>query len=165
MLYCVLIVFMVLIAVLDQVVKALVSARIPLGETVRVLPGVVHLTNVHNAGAAFSMLQGGRWLFALVCVAGLAVTVVLIKKKILTSRFELWCLAAIFGGGIGNLIDRIRLGYVVDMIEVEFVKFAVFNVADCFITCGAIALFAYMLFFDKSDKKDKKETSDDPAAG
>ncbi len=162
MLYCFLIVFMALIVVLDQVVKAVITARIPLGEAVRVLPGVVHLTNLHNTGAAFSMLQGGRWLFALICIGGIIVTAILIKKKILTGRFELWCLAAIFGGGVGNLIDRVRLGYVVDMIEVEFVRFAVFNVADCFITCGAVALFVYILFFDKSGKKEKK---DDPAAG
>ena len=161
MLYCILIVFMVLIAVLDQVVKAIVTARIPLGAAVKALPGVFHWTNLHNTGAAFSMLQGGRWLFALICVAGLITVAVLVKKKVLTSRFELWCLAAIFGGGIGNLIDRIRLGYVVDMIEVDFMKFAVFNIADCFITCGAVALFVYILFFDKSGKKEKK---DDPAA-
>ena len=161
MLYCILIVFMVLIAVLDQVVKAIVTARIPLGAAVKALPGVFHWTNLHNTGAAFSMLQGGRWLFALICIVGLITVAVLVKKKVLTSRFELWCLAAIFGGGIGNLIDRIRLGYVVDMIEVDFMKFAVFNIADCFITCGAVALFVYILFFDKSGKKEKK---DDPAA-
>lgn len=161
MLYCFLILFMALIAVLDQVVKAVVIARIPLGGAVQALPGVFHWTYLQNTGAAFSMLQGGRWLFALVCVGGLAAVAVLIKKKILTSRFELWCLAAIFGGGVGNLIDRIRLGYVVDMIEVEFMNFAVFNIADCFITCGAIALFVYILFFDKSGKKEKKN---DPAA-
>ena len=155
MLYCFLILFMALIAVLDQVVKAVVIARIPLGGAVQVLPGVFLWTYLQNTGAAFSMLQGGRWLFALVCVGGLAAVAVLIKKKILTSRFELWCLAAIFGGGVGNL------GYVVDMIEVEFMNFAVFNIADCFITCGAVALFVYILFFDKSGKKEKKN---DPAA-
>ena len=63
MLYCILIVFMVLIAVLDQVVKAIVTARIPLGAAVKALPGVFHWTNLHNTGAAFSMLQGGRWGF------------------------------------------------------------------------------------------------------
>lgn len=159
MLYCFLIVFMALIAAADQVVKALVTARIPLGGTVRALPGVFRLTNLHNTGAAFSMLEGGRWFFALVCAAGLIVTAVLIRKKILRAPTELWCMAAIFGGGIGNLIDRIRLGYVVDMFEVEFIDFAVFNVADIFITCGAIALFVYLLFFDR-----EKEPKDDSAA-
>ena len=158
MLYCFLIIFMGVIVGLDQLTKALVVANIPVGETVKALPGVFHLTHLHNTGAAFSMLEGGRWFFALICAAGLIVVAVLIKKKVIQAPFELWCLAAIFGGGIGNLVDRIRLGYVVDMFEVEFMNFAVFNVADIFITCGAVALFVYVLFFDKKEKKD------DPAA-
>ena len=158
MLYCFLIIFMGLIVGLDQLTKALVAANIPLGEAVKALPGVFHLTHLHNTGAAFSMLEGGRWFFALICAAGLIAVAVLIKKKVIEAPFELWCLAAIFGGGIGNLVDRIRLGYVVDMFEVEFMNFAVFNVADIFITCGAVALFVYVLFFDRKEKKD------DPAA-
>lgn len=158
MLYCFLIIFMGVIVGLDQLTKALVVANIPVGETVKALPGVFHLAHLHNTGAAFSMLEGGRWFFALICAAGLIVVAVLIKKKVIQAPFELWCLAAIFGGGIGNLVDRIRLGYVVDMFEVEFMNFAVFNVADIFITCGAVALFVYVLFFDRKEKKD------DPAA-
>ena len=159
MLYCLLIVFMAVIVALDQIVKALVVANIPVGGAVPAIPGLFHLTQLHNTGAAFSMLEGGRWLFAAICVIGIAVVAVLIKRKVITAKFEMWCLAAVFGGGIANLIDRIRLGYVVDMIEVEFMNFAVFNVADAFITCGAIALFFYSLFFEKSDKP-KKENPD-----
>ena len=153
MLYCLLLLFMALVAVLDQVVKAIVSANIALGEVIPAIPGLFHFTNLHNTGAAFSILPGGRWLFALICVVGLAVTVILVKKKILTAPAELWCLAAIFGGGIGNLIDRVRMGYVVDMFEVEFMNFAVFNVADIFITCGAVVMFVYVLFFDREKEK------------
>lgn len=159
MLYCFLIGFMAMIVALDQLVKALVVARIPVGQTVPALPGIFHLTQLHNTGAAFSMLEGGRWLFAAICIAGILVVVILIARKAITSKFEMWCLAAIFGGGIANLIDRIRLGYVVDMVEVEFMNFAVFNVADAFITCGAAALFVYLLFFDKP-KKEKKDAAD-----
>ncbi len=159
MLYCLMIIFMALVVILDQVTKALVVANISMGQIVPVLPGVFHLTQLHNTGAAFSMLQGGRWLFAGVCALGLTVVVVLIAKKVITARFELWCLAAVFGGGIANLIDRIRLGYVVDMVEVEFMRFAVFNVADVFITCGAILLFIYVLFFER-EKKPGKEHAD-----
>ncbi|MBE6932050.1 MAG: signal peptidase II [Ruminococcaceae bacterium] len=163
MLYCLLIAFMALIVLVDQLVKAVVSANIPLGEVIPAIPGIFHWTHFHNTGAAFSMLQGGRWLFAAVCLVGLAVTVALVWKKVLTNRVELWCLAAIFGGGIGNLIDRLRLGYVVDMIEVEFMNFAVFNIADAFISCGAVALVVYVLFFDR-EKKPKEETVHDPEA-
>ncbi len=159
MLYCLLLLFMALVAALDQIVKAIVSANLALGDVVPCVPGLFHFTNLRNPGAAFSILPGGRWLFAVICVAGLIVAIVLVKKKILTAPAELWCLAAIFGGGIGNLIDRVRLGYVVDMFEVEFMNFAVFNVADIFITCGAIVLFVYVLFFDR-----EKEKSHDSAA-
>ncbi len=153
MLYCLLLLFMALVIVLDQVVKTIISTNLALGEVIPCLPGVFHFTSLRNTGAAFSILPGGRWLFAFICVAGLAVTILLIKKKILTAPAELWCLAAIFGGGIGNLIDRVRLGYVVDMFEVEFMNFAVFNVADIFITCGAIVMFVYVLFFDREKEK------------
>ena len=158
MLYCFLVIFMGVIVALDQYTKALVAAHIPVGQTVPALPGVFHLAHLHNTGAAFSMLEGGRWFFALIFAAGIVMVIVLIKKKVITAPFELWCLAAIFGGGAGNLVDRIRLAYVVDMFEVEFMNFAVFNVADIFITCGAVALFVYALFFDKKEKKH------DPAA-
>ena len=154
MLYCFLVIFMGLIVALDQYSKALVAAHIPLGQTVKALPGVFHLTRLHNTGAAFSMLEGGRWFFALIFAAGIIMVIVLIRKKVISSPVELWCLAAIFGGGVGNLVDRIRLGYVVDMFEVEFMNLAVFNVADIVITCGAVVLFVYVLFFDKKEKKD-----------
>jgi len=70
---------------------------------------------------------------------------------------ERWCIVAIFAGGLGNLIDRVRLGYVVDMIEVEFMRFAVFNVADCFITCGCIALMVHLAFFNRAFWKEEKK--------
>ena len=82
-----------------------------------------------------------------------AILAVLLWKKLLTKRFELWCLAAVWAGGVGNAIDRVVHGYVVDMFEVEFINFAVFNVADIFIVCGCIGLFAYILLFDRSRKK------------
>jgi signal peptidase II len=71
-------------------------------------------------------------------------------------KFDRWCIAAIYGGGLGNMIDRVRLGFVVDMIETEFMEFPVFNVADCFITCGCIALMASILFNKEFWKDEKK---------
>ena len=70
---------------------------------------------------------------------------------------ERWCNAAIYGGGLGNIIDRVRLGYVVDMIETEFIRFPVFNVADCFITCGCIALLIHLVFFNRNFWKEEKK--------
>ena len=82
-----------------------------------------------------------------------------IVKKIFPRPY-FWIFAAITGGAIGNLIDRIRFGYVVDMIAVDFIDFAIFNVADIFITCGAVVLVVYALFFDREGKQ-KKEQPDE----
>ncbi|MBQ6160168.1 MAG: signal peptidase II [Oscillospiraceae bacterium] len=144
--------FMAAIVAADQLTKALVRANIPYGEAVPLLPGVVQLTYVRNKGAAFSMLGGARWLFLALVVLFFTVVAVLIRRKLLAKPFELWCVAAIGGGAIGNAVDRALTGEVTDMIEPLFVNFAVFNVADCFITCGAIALAVYILFFDGKEK-------------
>lgn len=146
---------MAVIVAADQITKALVRANIPFGTGVKLIPGVVQLTYVRNTGAAFSMLSGGRWLFLALVVVFFAAVAVLIRKKILSKPVELWCLAAIGGGALGNAIDRAVTGEVTDMIEPLFMEFAVFNVADVFITCGAIALVVYMLFFDRAQKEEK----------
>ena len=141
--------FTAAIVALDQWTKALVRAEIPYGTGVQLIPGVVQLTYVRNTGAAFSMLRGARWFFLGLLVVFFVVVAVLIGKKVIKKPAELWCLAAISGGAIGNAIDRALAGEVTDMIEPLFVNFAVFNVADIFITCGAIALAVFILFFDR----------------
>lgn len=158
MFYGILAVFAVLIVILDQITKYLTVVHIPLGTAIPAIPGLFQLTYVRNTGMAFSMLQGGRWFFFVMTLIALAVMVVAVKKKWVNHPTGLWALAAIAGGAVGNLIDRVRLGYVIDMIEVTFMRFAVFNVADCFVVCGAILLVIYAFFFDKPAKK---ETSDD----
>ena len=105
------------------------------------------------------MLGGQMWLFLLVMVVFLALLVIAIRKKWLTKKFELLCLAAIAGGGIGNMIDRLRFGRVTDMIKLDFVEFPVFNVADCFITTGCVLLLIYILFFDRQKKKTDNEAA------
>ena len=145
--------FMAFIVAADQITKALVRANIPYGTGVRVIPGVVQLTYVRNTGAAFSMLSGARWFFLALVVVFFAVIAVLIWKKVLSKPAELWSLTAIGGGALGNAIDRAATGEVTDMIEPLFVQFAVFNVADIFITCGAVFLVVYMLFFDREKRK------------
>ena len=151
-------VFAALIVAADQLTKLLVLMNIPLHTQIDVIPGVVGLTYVQNTGAAFSSFQGMMWLFAVI-FALLTVGIVWEYKKqsLGFSKAEWWCIAAIYGGGLGNMIDRLRLGYVVDMIETRFVEFPVFNVADCFITCGCIALIAHLIFFNKGFWKDNKK--------
>lgn len=154
------ILFAALIIVCDQIVKYLTVSHIALGAQVPALPGIFHFTYVQNTGASFSMLSGSRWFFVAVLVIFLIALIILIRKKVITKKIEHWMLFAILGGGIANGIDRVLHGYVIDMFEVEFIQFAVFNVADIFITCGCIALFLYLLFFTKT----KKDITNSPEA-
>ena len=146
------------IAGVDQLTKYLTVANIELFEKIPFLPGFLSLTYVQNTGAAFSMFEGMQWLFAVLFVAltGLIVWEYF-KARMPFSAFDRWCIAAIYGGGLGNMIDRIRMGYVVDMIKTEFMVFPVFNVADCFITCGCIALMVSLIFVNKAFWKDEKK--------
>ena len=146
-------VFMAGIVALDQVTKALVVKNIPEFGHVKLIPGVVRLTYVRNTGAAFSMFTGMRWLFLVLVLVFFVGVGILIRKGVICKPAELWCLAAIGGGALGNAVDRVLTGKVVDMIETEFITFLVFNVADCFITCGAVALAIVLLFFEKAKKE------------
>ena len=142
----------------DQITKLLVVANVPKAGIVPAIDGLFHITHTHNYGAAFSSFQGMQWLFALIFVAFAGFIVwEFSKKRWPFTTFDRWCVIAIFAGGLGNMIDRLRLGYVVDMIEVEFIEFPVFNVADCFITCGCIALIIDLVFFNKAFWKDEKK--------
>ena len=142
----------------DQLSKLWVVQEIQMYEQVPAIRGLFHLTHVHNYGAAWSSFQGMIWLFALIFgIFTLAIIWEFLTKKMGFTTLERWCIAAVWGGGMGNMIDRLRLGYVVDMIEVDFMSFPVFNVADCFITCGCILLMLHLVFFNKDFWKDEKK--------
>ena len=150
--------FAVGIVAADQITKLLVLAEIPLFGHVDAVPGLFHLTYVQNTGAAFSSFEGMRWMFVvLFIILTVLIFVEYFKKPMPFTTFERWCIAAIYGGGLGNMIDRVRLGYVVDMIKTDFMNFPVFNVADCFITCGCIALLVSLVFFNREFWKDEKK--------
>lgn len=152
------VIFVGAVVLADQFTKALVVASIPLGGHVAFLPGFLDFTYVRNTGAAFSSFEGMQWLFALIfLVFTLGIFYEYFRKRMPFSNFERWMIAAIYAGGLGNMIDRLRLGYVVDMIETQFMEFPVFNVADCFITCGCIALFVSLGFFNKEFWKEEKK--------
>lgn len=159
MFYGLLALFAAAIVALDQWTKWLTVQNVALHEAIPAIEGLFHITHTKNTGAAWGMLSGHTWLFILIMVAFLGVFVVILWKKLLTKKFELWCLAAIAGGGIGNMIDRILHGEVTDMICVDFMQFPVFNVADCFITVGCILLVVYVLLFDRDEKKKIPEES------
>ena len=142
----------------DQITKYMTVASIALYEDIPFVPGLLQLTYVQNTGAAFSSFEGQQWLFALIFLffTGLILHEYF-KKPMGFTTFERWCIAAIYGGGLGNMIDRVRMGYVVDMIETSFIEFPVFNVADCFITCGCILLMVHLVLFNKEFWKDEKK--------
>ena len=141
----------------DQFTKYLTVANIALYEDVPFIPGLFQLTYIRNTGAAFSSFEGQQWLFALIfLVFTVLVFLEYFKNSMGFTPFEGWCIAAIYGGGLGNMIDRVRMGYVVDMIQTTFMDFPVFNVADCFITCGCILLMVHLILFNKDFWKDDK---------
>lgn len=147
-----------LVAAADQFTKYLVVQNLGVYEEVTLVPGVLGLTHVRNQGAAFSSFQGMRWLFLLIfAVFTLALLYEYFRKPMPFAGVERWCLAAIYGGGLGNVIDRVRLGYVVDMLETLFMEFPVFNLADCFICCGCVLLMVRLAFFNKAIWKDGKQ--------
>ena len=140
---------------LDQWVKDWVSAHIPLGEGLPFLPGFIELRTVHNYGAAWSSFSGQRWLLlALTSAIVLAVTLLLAKRVVRHPLGVLSC-CLILSGGVGNIVDRARLGYVVDMFHFEFwPSYPVFNVADICVVSGAILGAVYYLwFYEKYDKR------------
>ena len=142
----------------DQWTKYLTVANIALYQDVEFIPGFLGLTYVQNTGAAFSAFEGQQWLFAIIFAAfTVAILWEYFKKPMGFSKFERWCIAAVYGGGLGNMIDRVRFGYVVDMIETKFMVFPVFNVAECFITCGCIALMISMVFLNRDFWKEEKK--------
>ena len=147
-----------LVVAADQLSKLWIVENIPLYAEKAAIPGLFHLTYVQNTGAAFSSFQGMRWLFvAIFVLLTLGVIWEFSKKRLPFTRFDRWCIALVYAGGLGNMIDRVRLGYVVDMIAVDFIRFPVFNVADCFITCGCILLLVSLVFFNRDFWKDEKK--------
>ena len=142
----------------DQVTKWLVVKYIPLYGRVDFIPCVLSFTYTQNTGAAWSMLEGQRWLFVGIFVLLTALLLLeYFKFRMPFTNLERWFIAAIYAGGMGNMIDRVRLGYVVDMIETSFIQFPVFNVADCFITCGCILMMIHLVLFNKEFWKDGKK--------
>lgn len=138
----------VVIIALDQFTKYLIQSNMDLNQTVPVIDGIFHITYIHNYGAAFSILQGQQIFFIL--VTGVAVLLILLYLNLKRKSGHpclLLSLACIAGGGIGNLINRITNGYVVDFLD--FRVWPIFNVADISVTCGCGLLIIYMFFLEK----------------
>ena len=147
---------------LDQIVKYLVRAHIPLGGSVPFLPHLLELTYVQNTGAAFSLMRRHTWLLTLISAAVVLAMCGLILKGFFKNRLGMFSAALVLAGGVGNLIDRVLFGFVTDMFQTTFMDFAVFNVADCCITVGVPLMFLYVWFHIGKDEKKEGEADGDP---
>lgn len=158
------------IIILDQLTKFVVVANIPLHGHVPFLEGFVRFTYVQNEGAAFGMFSEHRWVFLVLSTIGIIALCYVLWKYGREHKVMQISLSFLIGGGIGNMIDRIfRIGesghgFVVDFIEFQFVDFAVFNVADSFITIGAVIFAWYVIkdeVIDGMIKKKHEENASD----
>lgn len=152
-----------LIVVLDQISKILVKLYLPSSAGVSVIPRLLSLRYHENSGAAWGMLADHRWVFMLIStIAILAILAYLVfvhVRKIKTDALFCVALAFFCGGGIGNMIDRIYLGYVIDFLRFDFIDFPIFNVADSFISIGACLMVLYLIIETVKDLKNKKKSN------
>lgn len=138
---------------IDQLVKWWVRSSIPLGESIPFLPYVMDLTYTQNTGAAFSSFSGMTWLLTLVSLGASVVIAVLLRKDFFPGKWGKLALSLILAGAVGNLIDRALLGFVTDMFQTTFIRFAVFNVADICVVVGGILMVVYVAFLWEKDKE------------
>ena len=150
--------------ILDQLTKAIVVSQMALYEEVPFLPGLIRFYHTRNTGAAFSMFSDNRWVFMVFSVIAMIIMTYLLLKFHGRHWLLSVSLAAVLGGGIGNMIDRVLSGYVVDFLDFQFMKFAVFNVADIFVTCGSVALAVYILFIEPKVEKRLQEQKEAASA-
>jgi len=132
------------VVLLDQLIKYFVVTTMPLDTSRPVIEGVISIAHIRNYGAAWSMLIGQRWFFIIISLVALVVIFYYLKRKWSNWGYGLG-LALLLGGTLGNFIDRLRLGYVVDMIQLDFINFPIFNVADSALTLGVIVLILTMI--------------------
>lgn len=146
------------VTVIDQVSKALIQSNISAADHITFIPGVMDIVYVENTGAAFSILNKHTWLLGLISVVFCVVIAAYMIKKKPANILQLCCGGLLLGGALGNGIDRVLRGYVIDFFEFTFFRFPVFNVADIAITFGAVLLVIYVLINDKGNKDEKDNT-------
>lgn len=153
---------LVMIAV-DQAVKHWAFTVLQPQHTIPLIENVFHLTYIENRGAAFSMFASfdSRWIFvALAAVITLAICYAL-SKKLMQTALGSWSLILIAAGAVGNAVDRVARGFVVDMFDFRLIHFPVFNVADIFICVGGVLFVIYFMFQHKDKPNDKNEAVND----
>ncbi|ANZ99918.1 signal peptidase II [Carnobacterium divergens] len=140
------------VLIVDQVTKYLVVQNIELYQVKAFLPGVLSWMYIQNTGAAWSILEGQMWFFYVITTVVIIGVIYIMQKYAKESRLFSMGLALILAGALGNFIDRIRLGYVVDMVRVELFDFPIFNVADMSLSIGVALIIVYVLLDEKNKK-------------
>lgn len=141
------------IVVVDQIVKWWTVTNTALGEVHSFIPNILSLTYIQNTGAAMGILEGKMWIFYIITVVAVGACLYLLWRFRKGSKLLGFGIALILAGAIGNFIDRVRLGYVVDMFKTDFVDFWIFNVADAALSVGVIVIFIYLFLDERKEKK------------
>ncbi|AMV62127.1 lipoprotein signal peptidase [Pediococcus damnosus LMG 28219] len=136
------------VVVLDQLVKFWTTTHVGMNAVHQFIPGILSLTNLRNDGAAWSILQGKTTFFYLITVVALSVLIYFLYQTRGHWLYQV-SLSFMIAGAFGNFVDRIRLKYVVDMFQIDFINFPIFNVADFSLTIGVILLFVAIIKEDK----------------
>ena len=146
----------VLIVAFDQFTKFLSQKFLSDSDPVPFIKGVVQFNYAENSGMAFSLFGGARWIFVVVTVLVCGAAMWYMFSNRCKPLWLYWSIGVTVAGGIGNLIDRALYGFVIDFIEPVFMNFAIFNIADCAVTLGAVSLLSYLVLdMFKKEKKDE----------
>ena len=140
-----------LVVVADQWLKNYIVTNFKIGDEKTIIPGILSFTYLQNDGAAWNIFSGQMILFYLISIAAIVVVV----YYIFNPKYKNWLfdtgLALVLGGIVGNFIDRLHLKYVIDMLQLDFVQFNIFNIADSAITVGIVLVFIYLIFISEKD--------------
>lgn len=144
-----------IIIIIDQISKYLTYTYVEIGQKVEWIPNLLSITHIHNTGAAWSILEGQMWFFYIVTVI-VVVMIIYYMQQIINQPLLKTGLAFILGGAVGNFIDRLLHQYVIDMFQVDFIDFPIFNIADTALTIGVVLLFIQYIFLDRYEKESKE---------
>lgn len=154
------IIAVILLTAADQIIKLLTVKYIKPCGSIEIIKNILNFSYVENRGAAFGIMENARWIFILLTITISAVIIYFLFFKKINQKLLRTSLTLLLSGAIGNLIDRILLGFVVDMIELKFIDYPVFNFADCCVVTGAVLFCIYILFIYKEPKKEKEKNND-----
>ena len=150
-----LLIFTIMFVFIDQISKGLINLYMNLNDSISILGNFFKLTYVHNFGAAFSMFSGARYIFIIITIIALNLIYLFFIKDKKLKNYEVVIYSLLLGGIIGNLIDRVLYGYVIDFLDFNIFKinFAIFNLADSFIVVSVILLLVLEVLYAKNNSR------------